>query len=222
MAQPNFDFGAILQKSWQIYLKNVATFIVSLIIFCVVIVATAFIARLILGRLAGIALPVVQGPLMVGFCGIALSAARGGSPQIPNLFDGFKRFLPAFLTALIIGIPSIIATAAGNSLINIVMTLASLAFIFLFFLSYYFLSDKKMDVVPALLSSQKTVMEGIGPWVILFIIVFAMNFVGAIPCGIGLLVTVPLSLTALALAYDQVTGGGYSISEAPAHEDYQA
>ena len=222
MAQPNFDFGALLQKSWQIYVKNVVTFIVSLILFCVIIVGTAAIARLVLGRLAGIAVPVVQGPLMVGFCGIALAAARGGVPQIPNLFDGFKRFLPAFLAALIIGIPSIIATAAGNSLINIIMTLASLAFMFLFFLSYFFIGDKKVDVVPALLSSQKTVMDGIGPWLILFIIAFVLNFLGAIPCGLGLLVTVPLTLTMFALAYDQVTGGGYSISEAPAHEDYQA
>lgn len=222
MAQPNFDFGALLQKSWQIYQKNLVTFIVALIVSCLIILATAGIAAKILGRLAGLAIPVVQGPLMVGLCGIALSAARGGSPQFPNLFDGFKRFLPAFLVALIIGIPGILGNAAGNSLLSVVAGIVSLVFAFLFLLSYYYLVDKKMEVVPALLSSQKTIMEGIGPWLILFIIVFVINFLGAIPCGLGLLVTAPMGLTMFALAYDQVAGGGYSVSEAPAHEDYQA
>ena len=221
MAQPNFDFGGILQKSWQIFLKNAVNYVLAALVTCIIIAITGVVASMILGRLAGIAVPVVQGPLMVGLCGIALSAARGGTPQFPSLFDGFKKFLPGFLAALIIGIPGIIAAAAGNSLISVVMGLASLAFVFLFGLTYFFISDKKIDVVPALLSSQKTVMEGIGPWLVLYIIAFVINIIGAIPCGLGLLVTVPLGITMFALAYDQVTGG-HSISEAPAHEDYHA
>jgi uncharacterized membrane protein len=52
-------------------------------------------------------------------------------------------------------------------------------------------------------ASREKVMGNLGQWVILFLALLALNIVGAIPCGLGLLVTAPMSAVALGLAYDR-------------------
>ncbi len=222
MSKPNFDFPALVQKSWQIFQKNAVVLVVALIVMCLILSIAGGIASLITGRLAGIAIAALQGPLALGMIGIVLSAVRGGSPQIPALFDGFNRLVPAFLASLCISAPSILASLAGSSFLSMILFPINLVFLFLFGLTYLFMSDKKLDFWPAMQSSMQTVMKDVGLWLVTYIVVFVLSCSGVIACFVGLLVTVPMGMIVLALAYDQVTGGGYSISEAPAHEDYQA
>ncbi|MCC6153869.1 MAG: hypothetical protein IT367_08940 [Candidatus Hydrogenedentes bacterium] len=222
MAKPSFDFPALIQKSWQIFQKNAVVLVLAMIIMWVIMAIAGGIAAAITGRLAGIAIAAVQGPLALGLFGIVLSAARGGSPLIPALFEGFNRLVPAFLASLCISAPSILASLAGGSLLSMIMFPISLVFLFLFGLTYLYMSDKKLDFWPAMQSSMQTVMKDVGLWLVTYVVVVVLSCAGVIACFVGLLVTVPMGTIVLALAYDQVTGGGYSVSEAPAHEDYQA
>jgi uncharacterized membrane protein len=217
--QPNFDIGGLVQKSWQVIQRNALVLVLALIVSCIISMVAAIIAGIIAGRLAGIGVALVQGPLALGYCGIALAAARGGAPQFPALFEGFNRYVPAFLASLAISAPSLIASIAGSFLFSVLMIPVSLVFAFLFGLTFFFMADKKQDFWPAMQSSMQTVMNALGPWLILYIVIFVMNFIGAIPCGLGLLVTVPMGTIMLALAYERVGGG---ISAAPGQADYQA
>ncbi|NUM55595.1 MAG: hypothetical protein HUU46_18270 [Candidatus Hydrogenedentes bacterium] len=221
-AQPSLDLGALFQKSWTVFQRNALVFVLGLIVVCVILAVAGFIASLIGGRFAGIGVALVQGPLALGYFGVALSAARGGTPQFPAIFEGFNRYLPAFLASLAISAPNLVGTLAGGGLIGVVMALVSLVFAFVFCLTYFYMGDKKLDFWPSMQSSQRTVTNAIGPWIVLYLVLIVVNAVAALPCGLGLLITVPMSAVILALAYDQVEGRPTFSGEREPESDYQA
>ena len=49
--------------------------------------------------------------------------------------------------------------------------------------------------------------KNIGPLILLFILAFLINLVGALLCGVGLLFTYPITAVAIAYAWRTLTGG---------------
>ncbi len=166
----------------------------------------------ILGNFGSLVQCAVSGPLMLGFAGMALRAARGGSPQFPDLFLGFQRFLPAFLANLIITILTFIGC--------LLCILPGIFVGMIYCLTWFYMSDRKLDFWPSMEASRQKVMESIGSWVPIFLVVVLLVIAGALLCGVGLLVTVPIAFVMLALAFDQANGGSGSVS--PIEDDYQA
>lgn len=211
-AQPNFEVGALVQKSWQIVQKDAAVLIGGFVIVAIIMALLNSISAKLGLYTAGSL--ILGGPLYLGYCGMALRAARGQSLDIAQLFEGFQRFLPAFLANLIISILAGIGT--------LLCVIPGLFVGLIYCLTYFYMYDRKSDFWPSMESSRQTVMNAPGAWVVVYLVFIALIIAGCILCGVGVIVTGPIVTVMLALAYDQVTGGGYSISEAPAHEDYQA
>jgi uncharacterized membrane protein len=63
------------------------------------------------------------------------------------------------------------------------------------------------DPVGALRTSYEVVTRNLGDLLALAIVCFVMNVLGAIACGIGLLVSLPITAIALAYAWRHLTGG---------------
>jgi uncharacterized membrane protein len=66
--------------------------------------------------------------------------------------------------------------------------------------------DKKMEFWPAMEASRKIITRN---WFSVFgfaIVLFLINVIGAIPLGLGLLLAVPLTYCAWAVAYDDIVG----------------
>lgn len=70
-----------------------------------------------------------------------------------------------------------------------------------------FAIDKGMNAWTALQSSFSLVSANIGPLFLLYLAVAALNWVGSIPLGLGLFVTLPMTTIALMFAFRRLTGG---------------
>ena len=73
--------------------------------------------------------------------------------------------------------------------------------------TYHNVVDKGMNAWAAFTSSFSLVGKNFGAVFLLELALFGINIVGALLCGLGLFVTVPLSLLAVAYAYRRLTGG---------------
>ncbi|OZC43846.1 hypothetical protein CH286_22495 [Rhodococcus sp. WWJCD1] len=73
-----------------------------------------------------------------------------------------------------------------------------------------FALDRNLAAFDAIKTSVDLVVKNFGPVILLILALAAINIVGAIPCGLGLLVTVPVSVIALNYAYRVLTGGPLS------------
>ena len=212
LGQPSFDIGGLVQKSWQIVQQNAVVLIGGIVIVAIIqALLSSISAKLGLYNTGSL---IVGGPLYLGYCGMALRAARGQSLDITQIFEGFQRFLPSFVANLIISI--FIAIGA------VLCVIPGLFVAMIYCLTYFYMYDKKSDFWPSMESSRQTIMNALGAWLIVYLVFIALIIAGAMLCGVGLIVTGPIATVMLALAYDQVSGGGRSVGEAPAHGDYQA
>ena len=188
-SQPQFAIGAMLGQAWNMFTKNVGVLLGAYVLVAVILV----VGNLITFYLASI---VLTGPFMLGLTSLGLKIVRGQPGDFNEVFSGFKRFLPAFMANLLIAIFSAIG--------GILCVIPGLFVVMVYTLTYYFMADKNLDFWPAMEASRKVVMAALGPWILLFLTLLGINFLGAILCGLGTLVTVPLSILVLAQAYEQV------------------
>ena len=69
----------------------------------------------------------------------------------------------------------------------------------------HFIVIYKMEAWPAMELSRKISMRNLFPLIGLFLLLFIIIVISAIPCGIGLLFSLPLSIGALYDAFAQIT-----------------
>ncbi|MCP4520276.1 MAG: hypothetical protein GY827_01035 [Cytophagales bacterium] len=74
-------------------------------------------------------------------------------------------------------------------------------------LTNFVLVDKEVGFWDAMEASRKAVMKNVGSFIIMFIILALINFAGALVCGLGLIVTIPLSFCAQFIMYKRIYGG---------------
>ncbi|MDZ4857682.1 MAG: hypothetical protein SGI88_01765 [Candidatus Hydrogenedentes bacterium] len=203
-ARPNFDIAALVQKSWQIVQNNALPLIGGVLLFALIQGLFNWLCYMVLGNWArSLGQLILSGPLLLGYYGMALRAARGQSVQITNLFDGFQNFLHAFLANLFISVLVGIGT--------VLCVLPGLFALMIYLLTYLFMSDRKYDFWKSLESSRQTIMADLGAWLPLFLVFLLLIIAGALACGIGLLITAPIAAVMLSLAYLQVSGGSIDI-----------
>lgn len=205
-SQPQFDIGQLLSRSWQVFTANVGILLGGLVLF--IVIQAAVNGVLALASLPAVGHLVIGGPLALGYCGVSLRLVRGERVEFGDLFLGFQRFLPAFLANLLISIFITIGTFFCVIPGLVVAVVYGITFLFMF--------DRNQDFWPAMESSRQTVMAGFWPWCLLWLVLAALNIAGAIVCGVGLLISMPVCALMLAQAYDQAAGGNaYSAATDP-------
>jgi uncharacterized membrane protein len=119
-------------------------------------------------------------------------------------FGDFFRFVeagPVILTALIL--------AVINAVLNLVPFfggLVSLAVSFLLMFTFWFVIDKHLAPVDALKASYALVTRNLSTTILFFLVSIAIYIAGAIVCGVGLLVAVPVVLLATAFLFKRLLG----------------
>lgn len=194
---PNIQVSELLSKAWTLFLANVVLLVVSGVILTIVGSAIVFFGAHTCG-VGYLALPLLKGTFAFGFALICLKIVRNQSTDFPDILAGFQQIGPTYLVGLIL----IVLGAIGFALC--VLPALFVAFIYMFTL--FFMVDEKLDAWSAMEKSRMLVMRDMGAWIGLFLVVVAINIAGLFACTIGLLVTAPLSMLMLALAYDQVAG----------------
>jgi len=175
----------MISASWDVFKNNAG------ILLGATVVVYALMAAGSIVYIGGI---ILAGPLMVGLYKIALEGARGEAMDFSDVFSGFKKFLPSFLAYLLItvfsGIGMIFCIIPGI-LISI-----------MYMPTFLFIVDQNLDFWDAMEASRKMVMNNFGAWILLMVVVCLMNIVGMLVCCVGMLVTAPMSMVMICMAYD--------------------
>ena len=188
-------FSEWIQQGWELYKANIGVWIVASLLVIVINVAT-------LGLLGG--------PMMAGLVWMALVLVdrKDPKPQMGDAFKGFDYFLQSFLFYLVWGIIMLaislvsLIPCVGTLVVIVVSITLHTALMFGLFL----IVDKKMDFWPASMRSLNVVKPNFFPFLGLLVVAMLIGHVGAIACGIGVIVTMPITVCILAVAYRNVFG----------------
>jgi uncharacterized membrane protein len=141
---------------------------------------------------------VTQGPLQTGYHMYYTKKLYNKRYEVGDLFKGFDFFVPAFVASLIIAV-----FVFAGSLLCVIPGLVVAA---MYKFTYLFIFDKKMDFWPAMQASHEVVKNDYFGFTMFLIAMFLVNVLGFLCCIVGLLVTVPMSIAAITVAYQECVG----------------
>jgi len=217
---PGFAVGDAISYGWRKVTSNLGPWILVALIFLAINVAWSWIsggfdqlqdqydftdtnAFAVTGItftsvLLGIVGTVIGYLITAFFTRGALDEVDGRRPDVAAFFR-IGNVLNVLLAALIVGI------LAGIGFVLCILP----GFAVLLFspFVYYVALDQNRDAITAVRTSFSLVAKNFGQVFLLLLALFGINIVGAIPCGLGLFVTIPLSYVAVGYAYRRLTGG---------------
>lgn len=127
----------------------------------------------------------------------ALGVTNGLPFKAADVFK-FQNIGPVVITSLLV--------AAGVIVGSILCYIPGLIFGFLTQYSLYFLTDKNLTPVDSIKASIDLVRNNLGPTIIWYLVSALIITVGAVVCGLGLLVAIPVVLLGTAYMYKSLTG----------------
>jgi hypothetical protein len=168
----------------------------------VVVMLVFFLLSLLIYTCVGYFL--IIGVIWFGPHAVALKQIRGGRVEVGDMFSTFGLILPALgftLILLLISIPSMI------------LFMLPLLFIMpLWIFVPHLVVDKQMGLIEAMKASQQVVLKDYWWFVITSFVVGFVSSLGSYLCYVGILASMPLYFTTLAVAYRDCFGieGAYS------------
>jgi uncharacterized membrane protein len=174
------ELGEALSMGWRLVLQDIGTWIGAFLIAMIV---------------SGVTFGICAAPMGAGILYMALKKLKTGKIEFGDLFKGFQWFGPFFVYFLIVGIAS-----------GITFGLGSLFFGFCCAFAPALMLDRGMPFMDAIKESLKKFQENIGATIVLVLVIGLVAGAGAIALYIGMLVTYPLAIIALAYAYQTQWG----------------
>lgn len=185
-----------IEQGWNLYKNNFGLLVLASVIALV---------------LSTITIGILTGPMIAGLIIVTLQLLRKEEPKpdAGRVFKGFSYFLNSLLFMVIWGLAILIGSAI-LSIFPIIGQLLSLFFIyaaqaFLMF-GLYLIVDKQMNFWPASQESIQTVKTNFWWFLLLSVIASIIGSIGAIVFGIGIVLTIPIQVCILAVAYQDIFG----------------
>ena len=175
-----------LGMGWAIFKEDIGNFILITLIACG------------LASLASLASFVVVGPLLAGMFIAVKRRMLHGQTDLMDLFAGFNLFIDSFL----IGILTTLFAFVGLLLCLFPGFIVTAFYLF----AYLFVVDRKLGFWDAMESSRRLVVRDLLGYVLFVLLLLLFNLLGLILLGVGLLVTIPVSVAAIAVAYKETVG----------------
>jgi len=196
MDKVEVKFGEWMENGFNLYKNN----------FVILVLAS-----LVAGVLSVVTMFILAGPMFAGFLliTIALFDKQEPKPEVGDLFKGFDFFLNSFLFVFVWGIALVVV----SFLLGLVPCIGQLAALFVIYAAQAFLMfglflivDKNMEFWPASMESINKVKTNFWPFLALSIVSSIIGSIGAIACGIGVVVTAPIQACILTVAYRDIFG----------------
>jgi len=189
--------GDYIGTGWETFKKNPVGFVGFTLVVFLINVAVAKINQSAspVGTLISL---LVSGPLNAGFLIVAFKLLKNRATTFGDFFRGFNNYLPLFLVSLV----SSVVIAIGFLLLIIPSIYLAVAYIF----ALPLVLEKKMNFWDAMEFSRKLISKN---WFSFFGFAFVLvlvNLAGGLLLGVGLLVTIPLTICAIAAAYADIVG----------------
>ena len=213
------DTGRFISRGWEIFKQNLGGFIGFLLVSLLINIGLALIP------LAGsIASAIISGPLNAGNFIVAFKIGKRQQVTFSDFFKGFQNsyFLNLFLATLVIGLfigasflPFALMIVLGVQmgvrpiilgLLGILLIAPGIYLAIAYIFTVPLIVGKKMEFWPAMEASRKLITK---KWTSFFgfsLVLTLINFAGVLLCGVGLLFTAPLTICAIAAAYESIVG----------------
>lgn len=140
----------------------------------------------------------VAGPLIAGMFIAVRRRMLEGRTDLMDLFAGFHSFIDAFLIHIIVAIFSIVGLA--------LCVIPAFLVVALYLFPYLFMVDRKLPFWEAMESSRKLVLQDLLGYLLFLILLVLINLLGLLLLGVGLLITFPVSIAAVTVAYSETVG----------------
>ncbi|MFW0794205.1 hypothetical protein AAFP30_10365 [Gordonia sp. CPCC 205515] len=204
VAAPQFSVGDALSYAWSRFSGNAVPWILITLLAGLVtglinylgyaIGGNGSFIRIIFSLIAVIVGYIFQGAMIRG----ALDEVGGSKPAIGSFFQ-FANVGAVILTALLVAI--------GTDIGLILCIIPGLIFAFLAFWSLPFTVDRNLQPIEAIKASFSVISKNAGALFPLALVNALILVVGALLCGVGLLVAVPIVVISSTYAYRVFTGG---------------
>ncbi|MBF0169483.1 MAG: hypothetical protein HQK87_00095 [Nitrospinae bacterium] len=190
MANANLDAARYLGEGWRLFKENGVNFAVATLVVLLISVVASLIP---------FASFIVSGPLLAGLSLMALDAVRGGKPEIGRLAGVTEYLVPTALIGIVTGVFGAIGT--------LLLVIPGILVFGWYMFSYLIAIDTGAAFWPAMERSRSFGFQNqVGVFVFALILTL-VNFLGALMLGLGLLVTIPVSILAVAVAYQEHLAG---------------
>jgi uncharacterized membrane protein len=160
------------------------------------------VVMLVILIVGGFSMGLLYGPMMVGYMRMIKAEEEGGTPQIGDVFKGFDDFLPAFLAAFLGGI----AVSIGMML----CVIPGLLIMALPVVAVYFVAMGEKDGINALKRAWPVVKDNLVSSALCAFVLVLVGYLGIILCGIGIILTLPITFIGFYHMAKQLTDGGTS------------
>jgi hypothetical protein len=213
-----FRVGDAFNYGWKKFQENLGPILIAMLIFIVVAGAVNFIASLFVGGFGEMTNPDDIGigmffgfgylffSLLSALVSLLIQAAvvRGAL----EITKGERIDLSTFLSTEHLGqvVLAAILLAIGTAIGLILCIIPGLILIFYSMFTYQFILDRGLPAFDAIKASFALVNQHLGSVVGLFFASILALFVGALLCGIGLIVAIPVTIIATAYAYRILSG----------------
>lgn len=158
--------------------------------------ATFSFSAFVIGIVGALIVALIQAQ----FVRVALTVTRGHRPTFGEFFH-IENTGPVVVLALIIAVAEGVLRS-----IPVLGTLLAIVVQFFLLLAYFVLIDRNAAPVDAIRGSIELVTRNASQTVVFYVLSFVIIIVGALLCGVGLLVAVPWVLLASAYLYRRLTG----------------
>jgi uncharacterized membrane protein len=229
-----FDIGDAFSWAWNKFSKNAGPLIVALLVYFVIGAVLHGVLYVLLGGTHSQVVNADAGPssfptgldavgavvleIVVFFFSIFVQAAflsgaldlADGRPVGIGSFFKPRHFGTVIGTALLLGFIAAVLDLPsfyGGTLVYLLTHLALLLFTLFTLFSIAFSTDHNLHAFAALKASFTTVRSNLGSTLLSLIVQFLAVLVGAILCGVGLIVAVPVALLIQVYTYRALSGG---------------
>lgn len=206
---PQLDVGSAISYGWKKFQEYAKEFIILVLAVFAVIVVLAIVSQVALlpaltGDDSGFVLAMVGIAVVsviqfvVGFivqAGVyraALGVTKGQAPSVSQLTDT-TNLGPFVLTVLLVGLGALVG--------YILCFIPGLIWIVLTAYAPIIAIDRGGSPVDAIRQSIRWVMDNLGQVLLILIVSYLVYVVGALLCGVGLLVSIPVALVAITYSY---------------------
>ncbi len=220
------DVGMAFSSGWGLFKQHMGLMIGAGVIYLVILIVAG-----IIGAVIPFAQLLVQGPLTGGFIILILNLSRYGQAEIGDLFLGFKNYgwlllvsiiqvaivfaalIPGLIVMLVGGLIPLMgegsAEIGGASITLLIigfllmMILAIVASVLTYF-AMFLVADNRAEFGDAFVVGFRASKKNFWGVIGLFVLIGIVATVSAIPCGLGLIFTLPWSFAVMAQAYEQM------------------
>lgn len=200
-----------VKEGWELVKANLGLTVLVTLVYIVILSAASatYIGQLLL-----------MGPLQAGMFAFFFAIMRGQGAKFENLFDPFKMYVPTMLVGLVtsmfvflavivclipIFIVSLLVPFLGL-IFSVLLILPALFVYTIYLFALPIVIEQKLPFWDAMELSRKTIMKKWPEMLLFYFVTGLITFVGFLFCFVGALITAPIGMAALAVAYRDIFG----------------